>query len=102
MKQHIYTKDHLPTTEEANAIVRFLAEHLEQYGDPEKDIEKALKYALGYDQKPGGSVLVIQLDGDIVGAVILNQTGMEDYIPENILVYIATHGSHREKELASN
>lgn len=97
MKQHIYTKDHLPTAEEAHAIVHFLAQHLEQYGDPEKDIEKALRYALGYDNKPGGSVLVMHLENDIVGAIILNQTGMEDYIPENILVYIATHSSHRGK-----
>ena len=30
-----------------------------------------------------------------MGAVVVNQTGMVDYIPENILVYIAIHNQHR-------
>jgi ribosomal protein S18 acetylase RimI-like enzyme len=31
-------------------------------------------------------------DGEnVVGAVVVNQTGMQGYIPENILVYIAVH-----------
>ena len=33
----------------------------------------------------------------IVGVVILNNTGMKDFIPENILVYIAVDGNHRGK-----
>ncbi len=33
----------------------------------------------------------------IVGATVINETGMEDYIPENILVYIAVDGSQRGK-----
>ena len=32
---------------------------------------------------------------DIIGTVVVNQTGMKGYIPENILVYIATHKAHR-------
>ncbi len=33
----------------------------------------------------------------MVGAVVVNGTGMEGYIPENILVYIATHKVSRGK-----
>jgi GNAT superfamily N-acetyltransferase len=33
----------------------------------------------------------------MVGAVVVNETGMSGYIPENILVYIATHKDHRGK-----
>ena len=36
------------------------------------------------------------MDGDVmVGAVVVNKTGMQRYIPENILVYIATHNQYR-------
>ena len=35
----------------------------------------------------------------ITGAVVVNKTGMESYIPENILVYIATHQAYRGKGL---
>ena len=31
----------------------------------------------------------------MVGAVIINFTGMKGYIPENILVYIASHQDYR-------
>jgi ribosomal protein S18 acetylase RimI-like enzyme len=45
----------------------------------------------------GGSIIV-GLDHDkIVGVVILNNTGMKDFIPENILVYIAVDNSQRGK-----
>lgn len=33
--------------------------------------------------------------------IVMNQTGMEGYIPENILVYIATHHDHRGKGLGT-
>ncbi len=73
-------------------IVDFLFKSLEQYGDPESDIEKAVDYSFGYGNKPGGVVLSA-VDAEtqkIVGAVVVNKTGMVSYIPENILVYIAT------------
>jgi GNAT superfamily N-acetyltransferase len=35
----------------------------------------------------------------MVGAVVVNETGMDGYIPENILVYIATHRQQRGKGL---
>jgi hypothetical protein len=40
---------------------------------------------------------VSYLENEISGAVVVNQTGMKDYIPENILVYIATDKNHRGK-----
>ena len=80
-------------------IINFLFESLEQYGDPKKDIEKCIDYAFGKNNKPGGMVLSA-IDSDsqkIVGAVIINKTGMDGYIPENILVYIATDKNMRGK-----
>ena len=72
-------------------IVKFLFQSLEQYGDPKADIEKSMDYAFGLNNKPGGLVLVAYQDNKtIAGAVVVNKTGMDGYIPENILVYIAT------------
>ena len=45
----------------------------------------------------GGNIVIGLDNGNIVGIVILNNTGMKDYIPENILVYIAVDGSARGK-----
>ena len=43
----------------------------------------------------GGFVLIGIMDDKIVGSVVVNKTGMSGYIPENILVYIATHRDYR-------
>lgn len=88
-----------PSTKEKTEIINFLYEHLEEYGDPKADIRKAIDYALKENASFGGFVLVTWEDKDILGAVVVNQTGMKGYIPENILVYIATHKDHRGKGL---
>ena len=84
------------TSIRSNKIVNFLYEHLEQYGDKKADIEKAIQYAMQESSSPGGIVLeMTDPDGKIAGAVVVNKTGMEGYIPENILVYIAVHNDSR-------
>lgn len=89
-----------PSSEEIkNNISHFLFENLEQYGDAEADIKKAINYAFGQENKPGGLVLLAinNETQEIAGAVVINKTGMNGYIPENILVYIATDKNLRGK-----
>jgi [ribosomal protein S18]-alanine N-acetyltransferase len=78
-------------------IAEFLFNHLEKYGDPKEDILKCLDYVFGKDNKPGGFILLAIENEEIVGAVVINETGMSKYIPENILVYIAVDASQRGK-----
>lgn len=82
---------------EMELIRDFLYDQLDQYGDEKADIMKSINYALNKGITPGGFVLVGRDEGEIVGAVIINKTGMDGYIPENILVYIATHRDKRGK-----
>lgn len=78
-------------------IANFLSIHLEQYGDPIEMIEKSIDYALKKDAAAGG-FLAVGYDGtQMVGAAVMNRTRMEDYIPENILVYLAVHKEYRGK-----
>ena len=90
-----YTPESKPTNEEKEAVANFLFKSLEQYGDPKADILKCMDYALKKTVSFGGFICVAFLEDKIVGAVIINQTGMKDYIPENILVYIATEAEKR-------
>ncbi|HKL03030.1 MAG TPA: GNAT family N-acetyltransferase [Cryomorphaceae bacterium] len=86
-----------PTMLEENAVIDFLFNHLDEYGDPKEHIRKAIEYACSSHLGRGGFVLSAKLKDKIVGAVVVNQTGMEGYIPENILVYIAVDGTVRGK-----
>ena len=76
-------------------FVDFLYEHLEQYGDPKCDIEKAIDYALSDVEGKGGFLLAGYYSNEFAGALIMNKTGMSGYIPENIIVYVAAHKNWR-------
>ena len=78
-------------------IADFLFEHLDQFGDKREAIMQCLNYV--FNDSHGGFVVLGVEDGEIHGAVIINKTGMEGYIPENILVYIAVDGKLRGKGL---
>ncbi len=78
-------------------IIDFLYNHLDQYRDNKEDIEKAIDFALGKSCDLGGFVLKGESGGETAGVVVVNRTGMEGYIPENILVYIAVDSKFRGK-----
>lgn len=88
-----------PTEIEKEQVVDFLHIHLQEYGDDKKDIKKAIDYAVKEFSSFGGFVILLIEQGEILGTVVINHTGMGGYIPENILVYIATHNEHRGKGL---
>ena len=93
----VFTPTIKPSLVEKESLIDFLFDNLQEYGDPKSDIEKCMEYALKESTSFGGFILVSYLENEISGVVIVNQTGMKDYIPENILVYIATHKNHRGK-----
>jgi [ribosomal protein S18]-alanine N-acetyltransferase len=76
-------------------IAAFLFQHLDQFGDKKEDILKAIEYSLNLNK--GGLILLGIEKDEIIGAVVINKTGMDGYIPGNILVYIAVHREHRGK-----
>ena len=92
-----FNKNNQLSTSEKKQIISFLFKSLEQYGDPESSIEKAINYALGEHGSIGGHVITASLDNELCGAVVINKTGMDEYIPANILVYIATEKAQRGK-----
>ena len=85
----IYTKINQISLPEKQAIAAFLHTHLGRYGDPQEHILNAIEYAIGDHPFKGGFVVLAKKQDDFVGAVVVNQTHMSGYIPENILVYIA-------------
>ncbi len=80
-----------------DAIASFLEIHLGRFGDKKEDILKCLDYVF----KKGGNITLGIENRQIIGAVIVNETGMDGYIPENILVYIAVHENQRGKGMGS-
>jgi [ribosomal protein S18]-alanine N-acetyltransferase len=94
-----YNGFHIMGMIEKMNIVEFLHEHLDAYRDDKESINKAIEYALGESSRMGGFVIVAEKEDKIAGAVVVNKTGMEGYIPENILVYIAVDAGLRGQGL---
>jgi len=78
-------------------FIDFLFTHLDRFGDPKEDINKCLNYAFSDEKSEGGFALAAFYENKLVGALIMNKTGMGGYIPEWILVYIAVDASYRGK-----
>ena len=91
--------DQNPTPFSRDDIADFLYEHLDDFGDRKESILKCIAYAYGDNPGQDGFILLAHKDEEIMGAVIINDTNMEGYIPEHILVYIAVHGNARGQGL---
>lgn len=95
MKLDVYNEHSKLNVDLHEKVVDFLFEHLGRFGDPKSSISKAIDFAC--DSQKGGYILLAYRENEIKGAVIINKTGMDEYIPGNILVYIAVHESERGK-----
>jgi [ribosomal protein S18]-alanine N-acetyltransferase len=90
-----YTPEDSIEEQQKKEVADFLYEHLDQFGDSHEAIMNCINFALDDKDKFGGFILVSKDQDKINGAVIVNKTGMEGYIPENILVYIAVDRNYR-------
>ena len=78
-------------------FIDFLYTHLGEYRDPKQDINKAVDYAFSTEEGKGGFLLAAIENDNILGEVVINDSGMSGYIPEHVLVYIAVDEKHRGK-----
>ncbi|MDO5522937.1 MAG: GNAT family N-acetyltransferase [Bacteroidia bacterium] len=101
-KIETFTPLRKPSENQKQELIEFLHHHLEGFGDPRHQIKKAIDYSLKEYTSFGGFISAIYENEKPIAAVVVNQTGMGGYIPENILVYIATHADYRGKGLGRN
>lgn len=85
------------TEEQKQNFTAFLHTHLDRFGDSAKAISTCIDYVFNL----GGFIQTGEIDGALVSVAVINETGMKGYIPEYILVYIATDSKKRGKGLGS-
>ncbi|WP_197482074.1 GNAT family N-acetyltransferase [Polaribacter atrinae] len=84
-----------------NKISKFLNEHLEDCKEEKGAIRKSLLYAAKETSNIGGYAFVIEEKDKIIGAIIVNKTGMSEYQSENLITYLAVHKDYREQKIAT-
>jgi len=73
----------------------FLHESLKPYEDPYEVVLAGLDYALGDDPCRDGFVVAAHEDEAVLGAVVMLDTLMAGYVPENLLLFIAVKPEYR-------
>jgi ribosomal protein S18 acetylase RimI-like enzyme len=78
-------------------VESFLFQKMQPYNDNPEDITRGVNFALGVDGAPGGFVMLANLDGKLVGVLVMLRTGMQGFIPDNILLYVGVDPDMRGK-----
>ncbi len=78
-------------------FIDFLYQHLDKFGDSKDAIGKSIDYAFSNEKGCGGFLLAAFHEDELIGALVMNNTGMSGYIPENVLVYVAVDSGFRGK-----
>lgn len=86
---------------EKRQLALFLHEHLDKYSEPVETILMAMDYALQETSVNGGFIITATENEQLLGAVVYNRTGMQDYAPPNMLVYIAVRKDLRNRGIGS-
>ena len=93
--QEIRTENEFPDWLGLDEVAAFLHENLKPYEDTVSDIHHALRYALSENEAAGGFILAATYDHQIIGAVVILNTGMTGYIPEHVLVFVSVRPDQR-------
>jgi DNA-binding MarR family transcriptional regulator/GNAT superfamily N-acetyltransferase len=88
-----------PRGMDVKTLTDFLHESLKPYEDTPEDIERGIRDALSAVGREGGFLLISELEGRIIGALVMQKTGMKGYVPENILLFVAVSPDQRGKGL---
>ncbi|MGM0595861.1 MAG: GNAT family N-acetyltransferase [Myxococcota bacterium] len=80
-------------------LAQFLHRVMKPWEDKIEDIKKGLEYSFNPDR--GGFIILAYQDNDLVGATVFLFTGMEGYVPENILLFIGVEPEMRGKGIGT-
>lgn len=93
------SQDQLPEGLDLDRLVDFLHRSLKPYEDTPRDIRRGIEYALSQEPGQGGFAVLGMLDGRLAGALVMLETGMGGYIPENLLLFVAVDPQLRGRGL---
>jgi [ribosomal protein S18]-alanine N-acetyltransferase len=84
-----------------DSFVAKLHEMLKPFEDTRQDIRSGVCRALEQSGSRGGFVLVAAENGDIAGSLVMLDTGMSGYVPENLLLYVAVDEKQRGRGIGT-
>lgn len=95
----VNNKENFPNWANRPVVAKFFHETMIPYEDSIEDIERAMDYAFSKEKSEGGFLTLAKYDGKLAGALLMLNTGMGGYIPENLLLFVTVAPSLRGKGL---
>lgn len=93
--QRVDHPDELPPWASYDELALTLHEKMAPYNDTLPDVKRGLDYALSDEPGKGGYVILAGRGGKLVGALVMLETGMKGYVPENLLLMVVVDASQR-------
>ena len=88
------------STMEAARLTNFIHGQQEEPKSSPRAIAKAIQYSTKEIPGLGGYVFVLEEQGEIMGLMVVNKTGMGDYIPENFIAFLTVRKGEKDKGVA--
>ena len=89
--------DEFPSWAKRFNVIDFFHNTMKPYEDEPTDIEHALDYAFSDEVGKGGFLMLTKVGERLGGALLMLNTGMKGYVPENILVFVTISPTLRGK-----
>ncbi len=86
-----------PTPRQINRLADFLNGNLPDFTGERESIRKSLQYAIKEKAGLGGYIFVLESEDLVIGAMVLNRTGMENLLGTYLLAYIAIAENYRNQ-----
>lgn len=87
----VTSSDGFPAWATRPRVVEFFHETMKPYEDKPEDIEHALDYAFSREKFAGGFLMLASSADALAGALLMLNTGMKGYVPENILLFVSVN-----------
>ena len=91
----IENPEEFPINIDRKQVVRFFHETMKPYEDSLEDIEHSFDYLFSKEVGKGGFLLLAVNGNRLIGALLMLNTGMKGYVPENILLFVSVLPSFR-------
>ncbi|NLT68340.1 MAG: GNAT family N-acetyltransferase [Acidobacteria bacterium] len=80
-------------------LAKFLHHALKPFEDSLEDIERGIMDCLTAKGRRGGFLLIARSRRKPVAALVMQRTGMQGYVPENLLLFVAVAPEQRNRGL---
>lgn len=77
-----------PTWASRDFMANFFHETMKPYHDEVPDIQRSFDYCFADSEYAGGFLMLIHQKEKVYGALLMLNTGMKGYVPENILLFV--------------